>query len=124
MVFPVTGYLIAATALVCVRFVKTPEQATALLCLAAVASDFGQGANWATIVDIGGRYAGIAAGLINTIGNMGHFAQPPLGAWIFANHGWDSLFATYACFYVLAASLWYFIDPTQPFYRGRGTSAP
>jgi MFS family permease len=117
MLFPVTGYLLAAFSMICVRFVKTPEQATLLLCIAAVASDLGQGANWATIVDIGGRYAGIAAGLINTVGNLGHFAQPPLGAWIFHHWGWNSLFATYACFYVIAASLWSFIDPTKSFYR-------
>lgn len=117
MLFPVCGYLIAATALVCVRFVNSPEQATALLCLAAVASDFGQGANWATIVDIGGRYAGIAAGLINTVGNQGHFLQPPIGEWIFRTFGWNALFLVYACFYCIAASLWYFIDPTKRFYR-------
>ena len=124
MVFPVTGYLVAATALICVRFVETPEQATALLCVAAVASDFGQGANWATIVDIGGRYAGIAAGLINTVGNMGHFAQPPLGALIFRTWGWNALFLVYACFYVIAAALWHFIDPTKRFHPEQESGPP
>jgi MFS family permease len=115
--FPVSGYLVAATALVCVRFVHTPAQATALLCVAAVASDWGQGSNWATIVDIGGRYAGIAAGLINTVGNLGHFLQPPIGEAVARHLGWNALFLVYACFYCAAACLWYFIDPTRRFYR-------
>ena len=35
---------------------------------AAAAFDFGQASNWASIVDLGGRYAGSAAGLVNMIG--------------------------------------------------------
>src|SRR5665213_1328497 len=50
-------------------------QAMLLLCIAEAAHDLGQGANWASIVDIGGKYAGVAAGLINTIGNMGNAFQ-------------------------------------------------
>jgi len=95
--------LILCCVMFALRFVSTPREAVFLMAVAGAAHDFGQGANWATIVDIGGRYAGIAAGLINTVGNMGHFAQPPLGAWIFHKFGWNSLFATYACFYLIAA---------------------
>ena len=121
MLFPVCGYAVAATALICMRFVQTPLQATVLFCVIAVASDFGQGANWASIVDIGGRYAGIAAGLINTVGNLGHFAQPVVGPFIFHNFGWNALFVVYACFYCTAASMWLFIDPRKQFYREHPT---
>ena len=48
------------------------------MCVAGAAYDFGQAANWATIVDVGGRYAGIATGLIN-LGNIGNVIQPWLG---------------------------------------------
>ena len=50
-------------------------------------NDFGQGANWVTIVDIGGLYAGTAAGFINMIGNSGNWLQPPIGAWVHGSLG-------------------------------------
>jgi ACS family glucarate transporter-like MFS transporter len=116
-IFPVTGYLLAVIAMLAVRFAHTPGQASILLCLAAAALDFGQGANWASIVDIGGRYAGTATGFINTIGNLGgNFLQPIIGAWIFNHLGWDALFATYAATSLAAAGLWIFINPTRRFY--------
>jgi MFS family permease len=115
--FPVAGYTVAAIALVSLRFVKTPEQAAIVLCVVGVASDFGQGANWASIVDIGGRYAGVATGLINTVGNLGHFVQPVVGQWLFNTFGWDTLFVAYAAAYCVAASMWLVIDPTRRFYE-------
>ena len=65
----------------CWRF-RTPRRsasATILMCVAAAAFDFGQAANWAAIVDIGGRNAGIAMGFINMVGNLGNAVQPYVG---------------------------------------------
>jgi MFS family permease len=115
-IFPVSGYLVAAVAMLSIRFVHSPQAATVLLCLAAGAFDFGQGANWATIVDIGGRYAGTATGFINTVGNLGNSAQPVIGAWIFNTFGWNALFVTYAAAFGVAASMWLFINPNRRFY--------
>ncbi|MFM9116567.1 MAG: MFS transporter [Planctomycetota bacterium] len=115
-IFPMSGYVTAALAMAFIPFVKTPTQAIVLLCLAEVAHDFGQGANWATIVDIGGRYAGVAAGLINTIGNMGNAFQPYIGAQIKDNFGWSTLFGVYSCAFLMAAAMWIFIDPRRTFY--------
>ena len=47
-------------------------------------------------MDIGGKYAGTSAGLINTIGNMGNAFQPVIGALIFRAFGWDILFVIYS----------------------------
>jgi sugar phosphate permease len=115
-IFPVGGYLVAAVAMLSIRFVHSPQAATVLLCLAAGAFDFGQGANWATIVDIGGRYAGTATGFINTVGNLGNSAQPVIGAWIFNTFGWNALFLVYAAAFLVAASMWLFINPNRRFY--------
>ena len=98
---------------------QTWWQATALFCVAAAALDLGQGANWASIVDVGGLYAGTAAGLINMVGNMGNAFQPWIGDAISNAHGWTPVFAAYACSYLCAASMWIFIDPTRPFTAGR-----
>lgn len=117
-IFPVCGYLAASGAMVGVRFAQTPAQATMLFCVAAFALDFGQGANWASIVDIGGRYAGTATGFINMVGNLGGNAlQPIVGAWIFNNLGWNFLFATYAATCLAAAAMWFLINPHHRFYQ-------
>src|SRR3954462_787542 len=96
---------------------KTPMHGTILLCIVPGASDFGQAANWATIVDIGGKYAGSSAGMINTIGNMGNAFQPVIGALIFTAFGWNVLFVVYSLMFLIAASMWLIIDPRRTFYE-------
>ncbi len=115
-VFPVMGYCVAAAAMGGIAVVHTPRQAVVLMCIAAAAHDFGQAANWATILDIGGAFAGTATGLINMIGNLGNFLQPVIGAWIFGRFGWGALFVTYAGMYLAAAAMWVFINPNRTFY--------
>ena len=116
-ILPMAGYTLAAAAMLGVRLTENPWQATALFCVAAAALDFGQGANWATIVDIGGRYAGSATGFVNMFGNLGGNAlQPIVGAWIFTHLGWNALFLTYAATSLAAAGLWLFINPNRRFY--------
>ena len=87
------------------------------MCVAAAAYDFGQAANWVTIIDLGGKYAGSATGFINMLGNLGNFAQPVIGALIFKHLGWNTLFIVYAAAYLCAASMWLFIDPTRAFHE-------
>jgi MFS family permease len=115
-VFPVAGCLTAAAATLAIPQVRTQQGATILMCIAAAAFDFGQGANWATIVDIGGRYAGVSTGFVNMVGNMGHAVQPYVGAQIFPVFGWGALFTTYAAAYLLAMSMWIIINPKRTFY--------
>lgn len=115
-VFPLLGLSTAAVAMYAAGQVKDTSTSIALFCLAGGAFDFGQGANWATIVDVGGRYAGSATGFINLVGNMSNAVQPFVGAWIFNTYGWDMLFTVYASVFVVAASMWFLIDPTKTFY--------
>jgi MFS family permease len=122
--FPVIGCATAAGAMLGIPFVKTPGHAVVLMCVASAAFDFGQGANWASIVAIGGRYAGSATGLINMIGNMGNVIQPILGQWIFHHYGWPVLFVVYGGAYLAAASMWLLIDPRRHFYEDDGDSPP
>jgi len=121
---PIVGYTLAAAAMLGVRFTHTPWQATTLFCVAAAALDFGQGANWATIVDVGGRYAGSATGFVNMFGNLGGNAlQPVVGAWIFTRLGWNALFLTYAATSLGAAAMWLFINPSRRFYQDQEEAA-
>jgi nitrate/nitrite transporter NarK len=114
--FPVTGYTAAAVAMFCLRFAQSIDEVTVLLCVAGAAFDFGQGANWATIVDIGGAYAGTATGFINMVGNAGNYLQPVIGAIIFRTLGWDVLLCVYALTFLGAATMWLFINPNRTFY--------
>ena len=123
-IFPMSGYVTAATAMALIPFVRNQQEAIILLCVAEMAHDFGQGANWATIVDIGGRYAGVAAGLINTIGNMGNAFQPYIGAQIKAGFGWSTLFVVYSFAFLMAAAMWLFIDPRRTFYGDSNVTTP
>jgi nitrate/nitrite transporter NarK len=122
-VFPICGYLTAAVAMYFVRFADTAAEASFLICIASAACDFGQGANWATIVDIGGRYAGTAAGFVNMVGNTGNFIQPYIGARVFKSEGWDVLLGVYSIAFLLAAAMWLFIDPNRTFYGERNPTS-
>lgn len=115
-VFPLSGCFVAAAAMLALPHVRSHREATILMCVAAAAYDFGQAANWASIVDMGGRHAGIALGLINMVGNLGNSAQPYIGARVFHSFGWTTLFGVYAVAFLLAMSMWLIIDPKRRFY--------
>lgn len=118
-IFPVVGQLLAAGAIFSVRYAGTTAAAVTLMCITMAAYDFGQGAKWAAIIDVGGAHAGLAAGFVNMLGNLGGNAlQPVVGAAIFTHFGWNALFATYACAYLLSVAMWLFIDPDTQFYSG------
>lgn len=114
--FPVTGCLIAAAAMFALPHAHTARDATILMCVAATAFDFGQAASWASIVDIGGRNAGIAMGFINTVGCLALALQPPIGARVFNTLGWNALFGLYALAFLLAMTTWAVINPKRTFY--------
>ena len=116
-IFPFFGDMTAALAMMGILFVHTPGQATVLLCIAAAGHDMGQPINWASIVDVGGRFAGTAFGFINMVGNIGNSVQPVVGQWIFNHMGWNALFITYAAFFAIASCTWLFINPNRRFYR-------
>jgi len=119
---PIAGHALAAAAMFTLPFATTADEASVLICVAGACSDLGQGANWATIVDLGGRYAGTAAGFINMVGNAGNYLQPPLGALIFRAWGWDALFIVYAAAFLAAAAMWLMINPMRPFFSETQTT--
>jgi ACS family glucarate transporter-like MFS transporter len=114
-IFPIGGCTVAAAAMLAIAYAHTPENATLCMCIASAAYDFGQAASWACVVDIGGRYAGVAAGFIN-IGCLGNALQPSIGAYLFHEFDWNVLFGVYAISFLLAATTWFVINPTRTFY--------
>jgi MFS family permease len=118
-IFPVTGCLTAAAAMLAIRHAETAHSATILMCVAAAAFDFGQAASWASMVDVGGRNAGIAVGFMNMVGCLGHAVQPYIGARVFHSFGWSALFGVYATAFLVAMTMWVIINPTRTFYDKR-----
>jgi MFS transporter, ACS family, glucarate transporter len=118
-VFPVTGCLVAAAAMLAIQHAETALSATILMCVAATAFDFGQAATWASMVDIGGRNAGIAIGFVNMVGCLAHAAQPYVGQLVFNTFSWNALFGVYAVAYLIAMTTWVVINPTRTFYYKR-----
>jgi MFS transporter, ACS family, glucarate transporter len=98
---------------------------------AAFFNDMTMGASWASCLDIGGRFSGIVAGCMNTIGNLGGFTANIVTGWILqyfvgaAKHGTPEYFATsqqawivnfivFGCVYVLAVFFWAGFDASKP----------
>lgn len=115
---PMSGRLISAAAMVAVALAHTPQQAVVLMCVTLAFYDLGQGANWAAIIDIGGRYSGTTAGFINMVGNLGgNVLQPIVAPYIFRRFGWGTMFVVYAATYVMSAVMWLMINPARRFYE-------
>jgi dipeptide/tripeptide permease len=114
--FPVTGLICSAAAAFCLRFTTTPTQALILLCIAAYMVDMNQACHWANIVDIGGRYAAMAFGFMNMIGNIGNSVAPITNERLFNVYGWNALFTVNAILLCSATIFWFFNDPHKRFY--------
>jgi MFS transporter, ACS family, glucarate transporter len=125
-VLPTIGRVVSAGSVYAIRNAHTPMQGTALMCVTMIAYDIGQGPSWAAIIDIGGVYAGTAAGFINMIGNLGgNVVQPIVGPWIFTRFGWGTLFKVYAALYLLSGAMWLLINPSRKFYsESKGAAFP
>jgi len=116
-IMPMLGYSTAATAIFLATQVSDPQMAIVLICVAGAGNDFGQGSNWATIVDIGGRYAGTTAGFINMVGNLGNAVSPAVAGLLRDNGAsWATVFTVYAGSFLCAGMLWFFINPNRRFY--------
>jgi nitrate/nitrite transporter NarK len=93
--------------------------AFAALCLASFLKDFAMGASWSTTIDIGHRYSGTVAGVMNTVGNLGTVVSPPLVTWLVilnggdASNKWGVSLYYYGAMFVIAACCWAFINPKR-----------
>ncbi|MFO0881131.1 MAG: MFS transporter [Gemmataceae bacterium] len=105
-------YFLALTA-------NSPWTFVLFVALAAFWNDITMGAAWASCIDIGGRYAGIVSGCMNTIGNLGGAVAGIATGRILDlfpdDHatGWAINFASYGAVYILAVFLWLRFDATR-----------
>jgi nitrate/nitrite transporter NarK len=96
---------------------RSPWLFVLFLALAAFCNDLTMGSAWASCIDIGGKYAGIVSGCMNTVGNLGG-ALAGISAGFVVEHlgsrtGWKVNLLSYALAYVVAVVLWLFFDATR-----------
>ena len=121
--FPACGFAIAAISMACIPFAPNTATAVGLMCLGSFGNDLGQAGEWASVISIGGRYAGTAFGFINMVANIvGNTLQPIIGPWVFHTYGWPPLFVLYGAVFATASLLWLFIDPSKRFYEDAADS--
>ncbi len=92
-------------------------QAVGLLCLAFLINDLAIPPIWAVCADIGGRYAGTVAGIMNMAGGVGAILCPALTPVLRENFSWGTVFTFLAGFWLLGAVAWLFIDASKPMFR-------
>ena len=69
---------------------------------------------WSLMADLGGRYAGTLAGLMNAVTNVGGSIGIPLAPAI-KNHfnDWNAVFAINGCVYILGGLLWLRVNANE-----------
>ena len=93
--------------------------ALGFVCLASMVKDGAMAASWATTLDIGHRFSGTVAGIMNTIGNLGTVVSPPIAAWLAriagteAEPNWSVSLYYYAGMFFIASVCWLFINPRK-----------
>jgi MFS transporter, ACS family, D-galactonate transporter len=102
----------------------SPDMRITLAAFALAAALIGacEGAFWTTVVELGGRFGGTAAGLMNTGGNAGGALSPyvlPLLSAYFAKQfgdemGWRIGLSVAGVISVMGAVMWLGIRPTEP----------
>ena len=69
---------------------------------------------WATAADVGGRHAGVTAGTMNTVGQVGGILSPLVLAYLVdATNNWNFPLLVLAGIYAVAALAWLMVDPSQ-----------
>jgi ACS family glucarate transporter-like MFS transporter len=116
------GFFGAGGCVLATGFATSATQAVVLLCLAFLINDLAIPVIWATAADVGGRFAGSLAGLVNMIGGAGAiltpFLIPRILEWLPQSYSpvlrWRIIFTGLAGAWVVAAAAWLFIDASRP----------
>ncbi len=109
----ISGFLIAAAAIVPATLAENTETCVLLTCVAVFGLETTVGVSWAIPLDIGQDFAGTVSAVMNTCGNLvGAISTTALG-FIVKAYGWDRPFLIAAALCVLAAILFSQIDASK-----------
>ena len=106
LALPVSGFALVAAASAPSAF-----SAELALCTAFAAVEVTEGIYWAAAMRIAGSDTMLATGILNTGGNIGGIIGTPIVAMLTAKHAWNAAFMAGAACAVLAALLWFGVDP-------------
>jgi cyanate permease len=69
---------------------------------------------WASAVDVGGHHAGVTAGVMNTVGQVGGILSPLVLAYLVdATNNWNLPLLVLAGIYAIAGIAWLAVNPDQ-----------
>jgi ACS family glucarate transporter-like MFS transporter len=112
--FGVGGYTLAALAIFCATQLNNGFAAGSLIAIGGACSMLTLAPAWATAVDVGGRHAGVTAGVMNTMGQVGGILSPLALAYLVdATNNWNIPLMVLAGIYAVAGVSWLAIDPDQ-----------
>ena len=112
--FGVGGYALAALAIFLATQLASGFAAGLLIAIGGACSMLTLAPAWATAVDVGGHHAGVTAGVMNTVGQVGGIVSPLALAYIVdATNNWNIPLMVLAGIYALAGIAWLAIDPDQ-----------
>lgn len=112
--FGVGGYILAALAIFLATQLGSGFAAGLFIAIGGACSMLTLAPAWATAVDVGGRHAGVTAGTMNTVGQVGGILSPIVLAWLVdATGDWNLPLLVLAGIYAVAAIAWLTINPEQ-----------
>ncbi len=95
----------------------------ALLSLALGLAASSEGPFWASAIDAGGRQAGAAGGLLNSVGNFGGLLAPTLTPYLAERFGWTYGLHFGGLMVLLGAASWFLIQPVEDLSLARPSQA-
>jgi MFS family permease len=121
------GFTGAGLCFVAAAFVSQAWLAIALLCLASLINDFAIPVIWAVSADVGGRFVGTVAGVMNMVGAFGAMLGPALlpqvkdalPASMSVPGRWQIILIGLGVMWLLSAVPWLFINAARPLFGSR-----
>lgn len=112
--FGVGGYALAALGIFLATQLNNGFAAGLFIAIGGACSMLTLAPAWATAVDVGGRHAGVTAGVMNTVGQVGGILSPLVLAYLVdATNNWNLPLLVLAGIYAIAGIAWLTINPDQ-----------
>jgi MFS family permease len=113
-VFGVGGYALAALGIFLATQLNDGFAAGLFIAIGGACSMLTLAPAWASAVDVGGRHAGVTAGVMNTVGQVGGILSPLVLAYLVdATNNWNLPLLVLAGIYAVAGIAWLTINPDQ-----------
>jgi MFS transporter, ACS family, glucarate transporter len=113
----VAGFLIGAAAIIPATLTADPRTSVAFSCLAFGGLELTVGVSWAIPLDIAGDFAGSAAALMNSIGNIGAAISAALQAYLVTGYGWNVPFLVASGLCVVGMLIYSRIDASRHIFE-------